>query len=351
MVDFNTKSVAFVGASSQYVTLGDVLGFERTDTRSISLWAKWTSTAASMALVAKLGDAPTYRGFQVVARTSGAIEFDLISTTVTNQLSVYTTATGYNDDIWHHILVTYAGTSLPAGIKIYIDGWSKALTTNTNNLSATIITTNSLYFGGRATSGNNIYYTGDLDEVAFYDKVLSNAEMQEIRHAGPVDLTTLSTAGNLLGWWRMGDGDTHPTLIDGYSTNDGTMTNMSAGSIISDVPATSNSQRRGNSSTLSPTGQTQTLTPLSSRGDAYESFGTIYSGHDVPSYISKQRFEIAGGGTSTVTNYYHMVGYDTVLTQLVSWRVTGTPDFTGAQYSTPANLNTSTIRVAASWLV
>ena len=40
-----------------------------------------------------------------------------------------------------------------------------------------------------------------------------------------------------LSWWRMGDGDTFPTLTDnGSGGNDGTMTNMSSGNIVEDVP-------------------------------------------------------------------------------------------------------------------
>ena len=41
----------------------------------------------------------------------------------------------------------------------------------------------------------------------------------------------------LQGWWRMGDGDTYPTLLDN-STNghNATMTEMSASNITTDVP-------------------------------------------------------------------------------------------------------------------
>jgi hypothetical protein len=80
---------------------------------------------------------------------------------------------------------------------------------------------------------------GRLDEIANYDKALSVAEAQWIYNSGVARaLTDPGCPSNLVGWWRMGEGDTYPTLQDQTVNNyDGTMTNMEAGDILTDYPS------------------------------------------------------------------------------------------------------------------
>ena len=42
---------------------------------------------------------------------------------------------------------------------------------------------------------------------------------------------------DLIGWYRMGDGDTYPTIQDNKGSNDATMTNMASDDIQTDVPS------------------------------------------------------------------------------------------------------------------
>ncbi|HHZ69131.1 MAG TPA: hypothetical protein EYN54_02375 [Methylococcaceae bacterium] len=48
------------------------------------------------------------------------------------------------------------------------------------------------------------------------------------------DLSALTTPPD--NWWRMGDGDTFPTISDQISTLDFTMFNMTVGDIVNDTP-------------------------------------------------------------------------------------------------------------------
>ena len=83
------------------------------------------------------------------------------------------------------------------------------------------------------------YANGYMDELSFWDKALSGSEVTTIRNSGvPTDL---SSEDNLIGYWRNGDTvgtSVYPTIED-YSSNsnDGTMTNMISGDIVSDVPS------------------------------------------------------------------------------------------------------------------
>lgn len=229
----NSKCVRFVGNSSQYVTLGDALGFERTTAFTISLWVRWSDSVYHV-FVGKQNAAQT--GYSIAGNTSGGIEVGLLNTWATSCIYLQTNQTGYNDGNWHHVAVTYDGSSTAAGLIVYVDGQVKARTVGYDNLNATITNAASLWFGGRDTGTNQNYLTGDLDEIAFYNIALTAGQVTALYNGGtPTDLRNVSSPppASLTGWWRMGDGDTYPTLTDrSTGGHNGTMTNMSAGSIV-----------------------------------------------------------------------------------------------------------------------
>lgn len=49
------------------------------------------------------------------------------------------------------------------------------------------------------------------------------------------------------------------------------------------------------------------------------------------------------------TDYFVMEAYNTTLGYAVAWVVTGSPDWTGAEYTGGGTLDLATIRVAAEW--
>ena len=233
---YSTKSCQFALSRSTYVTVGNNLSLERTDTFSISFWAKWSVTGVSSVFVGKQDNSSV--GYAVSSTATGQIEVVLVNTLTTNSIDVVTTATGFNNGVWHHICVTYGGSSSAAGVLVYVDGTAQTKTVTYDNLSASMVSTASLYLGARSTSGSNLYLTGAVDEVAFYNVTLSAAQVTAIYDSGDTNnLSSLGSAGNLVGWWRMGDGDTYPTLTDASSGgHNGTMTSMGAYDIQVDAP-------------------------------------------------------------------------------------------------------------------
>ena len=82
--------------------------------------------------------------------------------------------------------------------------------------------------------GSSNFSIGGIDEAAIFNSELSQSDITAIYGSGtPIDLSSYSS---LVSWWRMGDGDTFPTLTDNKGTNNGTMTNMTSGNIVTDVP-------------------------------------------------------------------------------------------------------------------
>jgi hypothetical protein len=114
--------------------------------------------------------------------------------------------------LWTHFVFTYDGTGVIGGLKIYINGVENVTSTILNNIAGPVISGNAFQLGAQ---GSSRYHTGNLDEVSIWDKKLSASEVEQVYNAGIVKaLDSLSFSGNLAHWWRMGDEDIYPTIVD-----------------------------------------------------------------------------------------------------------------------------------------
>jgi len=233
LVDGVSRDIACSFDGTELVTMGDVNGFEYTSPFSLSIWFKTTDVTAYV--MSKSGGSPDYKGYFIYLDGDGNLMWALRGYTVSSEMRVLTTKGGYNDGLWHHIVATWDGNASPgaAGATIYIDGVLATTTIVHDNLSVTVLTAYSLNLG----SYNDIAagcYIGVLDDAAIYDKELSPAEVADIYNSGLPD--DLSADANLVGYWRMGDGATSPTIPDdSTNSNAGTMTNMDATNFVSGV--------------------------------------------------------------------------------------------------------------------
>jgi hypothetical protein len=219
----NTKSLSFDGIDD-YVNLGtddslDIFGGDFT----ISLWAKWgaqtTNSNGIISFGANTDKALIGLGF---GTEYGKISF---STRIVPNGTIYNMGSGYDDNQWHNIICTLSGTTRTC----YVDGVDITATA----LFATLPVGTNNEIGVRDRGGQNRFFVGSIDEPCIFDRVVTPAEIVTLSTAPTVDLTDL----NPIAWYRNGDGDTYPTIADnGSGGNDGTMTNMDAGDIVSDVP-------------------------------------------------------------------------------------------------------------------
>ena len=138
------------------------------------------------------------------------------------------------NETWTHYVVTYDGSQSVSGMKLYKNGSAESVTTSTSG-TVTRFANQALPFNlGTRDDDPNIAYSGIMDEVSAYNVELSASAVSTIYNSGvPNDLT--GTSG-LVSWWRMGDADTFPTITDNQGSNNGTMTNMTSGNFISNVP-------------------------------------------------------------------------------------------------------------------
>lgn len=220
---FNKNAVSFDGVDD-YISVGDVLNFERTDAFSISTWVKTIDSSTENVLITN--QATSGVGYKTLFNGStGSLIFEIKNTHPTNSLSVNNNTETYNDGNWHHLLFTYDGSSLASGAKIYVDGLSVSLNVASDTLTSSILNTDNLQFGVQGGGVNN--FDGSQDEISIWNKELTPTEVSEI-YAGNthINLKKTSMSDNLVGWWRMGDGDVSPVIKDhSISQNDGTMVN------------------------------------------------------------------------------------------------------------------------------
>ena len=223
----NTKSLVFDGVDD-YVDCGTNLALLGSAC-TFSAWVKMTD-ATSFRILHK-GIAAS-REYAFGMGTSDTLFFVLYngSTKYIAQVST-STMTSYQGS-WIHICATYDGSTNASGIKLYVNG----SVFGSSALSAGSYTAPSANANGDVYIGryNIEYANGHIDEVAVFNSELSASNVTSIYNSGsPADLTSFSP----ISWWRNGDGDTYPTLNDnGSGSNNGTMTNMTSGDIVTDVP-------------------------------------------------------------------------------------------------------------------
>ena len=142
------------------------------------LWQKHTNTASEIGMYM---DATRFR---LLAEISGSVKVHL-------QIDE-----DFRDGNWHHAVVVCDRDST-SNSKIYIDGLSRTLGTNTVDSGANNFNYGDLYLGDRNTSGDG-EYEGKLNNIKFFkDVVLSESQVQELYTNPEQILPTGVSASNL----------------------------------------------------------------------------------------------------------------------------------------------------------
>jgi|GEM_PF-6825592 len=162
---------------------GEIIGnFERTDPFSIEMWVCATGDKTNATLISHI---TALRGWTIFSHGSRGklqqIDFGLYHILSENRLVVTnTTGLAIVNNTFFHLVITYDGSSLASGIKYYVNGSIKSLTTAASNLTGTIKNSAKLLIG----SGPYPYFLGKLDECVVYNRVLSQAEVTQRYNSG-----------------------------------------------------------------------------------------------------------------------------------------------------------------------
>jgi hypothetical protein len=198
------QSLSFNSSGSAYVSGISETGFpEGSADRSVVFWMKTTQTYASNTwpTVFEFGTEGTLTaGFGV------GLSGDNLGHIVASQWGAAVTGPSVTDDRWHMITLTAASQGDGNALwSLYVDN----STTPSTSVLATNTTLGNNGYGGQIGSANGcIPYVGSVDELAYYNRVLTTAEMGSLYSAmttpEPSTVVLLVTGGvGLLAYaWR-----------------------------------------------------------------------------------------------------------------------------------------------------
>ena len=236
----NVYSIDY-GGTDEYLNFGHdgVFNFGDGSSDDPFSWSVWVNmTDATSFVIIVNGKFATDGQYEFTTDTADKLHVALIDESTNKYIGrKYNTALTSDQGSWIHLAFTYSGNSLSSGVKIYRNATQ---VDDANFQSLPYVAMENLASDTKAGAGtySNVYANGKMDELSLWNKELSSSEITDIYNSGtPTDLSAHSGAANLIGWWRMGDGSTFPTIVDSSTnSNSGTMTNMEAGDINTDVP-------------------------------------------------------------------------------------------------------------------
>ena len=142
---------------------------------------------------------------------------------------IVTSSVTINVDTWYHCVVTYDGTS--GGLKMYVNG-SSNVNDNTGEASPTP-NADTIYIGGIAGSQ---LWTGEVDDVGYWNKVLSTTEVDELYNSGTGKKANLVATDKLVAYYGCNSTtqtneaiSDKATLVTASSTIDNGLTDLDAG--------------------------------------------------------------------------------------------------------------------------
>ena len=229
----NINSLAFDG-SNDFLSGSSVFTPLNGETKaSFSMWLKPTSDSTTLRTVFQVGRGATGADGQVTLFLfeGNRIDFNVNSSGTYGRGDI--SAITYGS--WNHILITVDFAANPE-FKCYVNGADETTGDNMGSLSVFPNATEPLYIG-EFTTGHYSPFLGGIDEFAIWvGETLTATDASNIYNSGkPTDLSSYSTPPTH--WWRMGDGDSFPTITDQVGSYNLTMTNMDSADIVEDVPS------------------------------------------------------------------------------------------------------------------
>ena len=113
------SAIVGISTTSGFINFDQLIEYERTDAFSLECWFNTTSTAA-MSFISKQKFTGVLEGFAISC--TGGKPRAVIRDTSSNVISIEA-ENAYNDGDWHHVVLTYDGSSNASGTKLYC-AWS-----------------------------------------------------------------------------------------------------------------------------------------------------------------------------------------------------------------------------------
>lgn len=231
----NDLSIDF-GGTNERVDVDFNAALNPTDNLSIFTWIKAAGQNAGVFISHYTTVTANRRIIFYTSTNSPNTQFEVaLSQNGSNVSTWRSTDSAFDGTNWYHVGFTFNGGT--------VKGWINGVETTMTRIGGSAITalhatTVGPQFGAYNRGSESNYFVGKQDEITWWDVDLSGAQISELYNSGsPADPTSHSASGNLVGWWRCGDGDTFPTLTNNAAAHsDGTMVNMEEADLQGDVP-------------------------------------------------------------------------------------------------------------------
>jgi hypothetical protein len=166
----------------RHLDLGDVANFGFFDRFSVAAWVRPRGSEGGT-IVSRMVDAPQADGYGV-GLTDGRVRVHLTKRWLDDALRVETEAK-LEPDRWYHVLVTYDGSRLAAGVRVYVNGEPQKVKVLLDELNQTFATKEPLRAG--AGGGPEARFHGLIDDVRVYDDRLGPDEAVWLATAETID--------------------------------------------------------------------------------------------------------------------------------------------------------------------
>jgi hypothetical protein len=156
----------------RFLTAGDVAGFGYYDKFSCAAWVRPRGTHGGTVL-SRMTDAPQAAGYSVRVE-DGHVHVDLVVRWLDDAVRVHTERR-LDPEHWCHVVVTYDGSRVAGGIRVYLDGRPAKLVVDLDDLNQNFhqLKEPLRLGGGHGADGR---FRGALDEVRIYRGVLSEED-------------------------------------------------------------------------------------------------------------------------------------------------------------------------------
>lgn len=150
------------------------LSFERTDSFTIVVALKFTTFAGGV-ILGREQNSGNLTGYIVASDvTTGMFNLLLRNVATTNELKVRCNGLSLNK--WGLLIITYNGTSLASGVKMYVDGISQTVSTVTNTLTGSIVPS-SINFQIGARESGGLPFAGSVGTVQIIKGLVMNDDI------------------------------------------------------------------------------------------------------------------------------------------------------------------------------
>jgi len=156
-----------------FLDAGNVAGYGFFDKFTLGAWIKPAASRLGT-IVSRMADQPQGEGYSVVF-DRGKIQVNLVKRWLDDAIRVETTDRVPADQ-WTHVAVTYDGSRVAAGIKVYLGGKLAPLSVLLDELNQSFLTKEPLRIG--AGGGVENRFVGAIDELSVHDVALGDDDIQ-----------------------------------------------------------------------------------------------------------------------------------------------------------------------------